>query len=58
MFQTIAKKKPNKEHIRLLISSVRVSVVAKSDPEIYVLSTAKLYSYFLFAFSIKPKRVM
>ena len=46
-----------KEHIKLVISSIRVSVVAKMDDEIYVLSTMKIYSYFSFVFCIVPKRV-
>ena len=41
----------------LVISSIRVSVVAKTDDEIYVLSTMKIYSYFLFVFCIVLKRV-
>ena len=32
-------------------------MVFKTDNEIYVLSTIKVYSYFSFAFSILPKKV-
>ena len=35
-----------KERIRLVISSIRVGVVAKTDDEVYVSSTIKMYSYF------------
>lgn len=36
-------KKTKKEHIRLVISSIRVGVVTKTDDEIYVLNTVKTY---------------
>ena len=36
-------KKTKKEHIRLVISSIRVGVVTKTDDEIYVLNTIKTY---------------
>ena len=46
-----------KERIRLVISSIRVGVVAKTDDEVYVSSTIKMYSYFSFVFSTVPKKV-
>ena len=63
-FQTIPielykqlKKQTKKEHVRLVISSFRVAVVAKTDHQIYVFSTAKIYSYFSFVFATTPKEV-
>ena len=63
-FQTIAielHKQPkgtNRNHFsRLVISSIRVGVVAKTDDEVYVSSTIKMYSYFSFVFSTVPKKV-
>ena len=50
------QKKP-KEHLRLRISSIRVGAVAKTDDEIYVLSTIKIYSYFSFVFYTVSKKV-
>ena len=38
----------NKEHVRLVISSIRVGVLAKTNDEIYVLSTIQIYSFHLF----------
>ena len=52
-----SQNKQKKEHLRLLIISFRVAVVAKTDDEIYVLSTIKIYIYFSFVFSTVPKRV-
>ena len=52
-----SQNKQKKEHLRLLIISVRVAVVAKTDDEIYVLSTIEIYVYFSFVFSTVPKRV-
>ena len=46
IIETIRK---NKEHLRLVISSVRVGVLVKTDDEIYVLSTIKIYSCHLFS---------
>ena len=46
-----------KEQLRLVISSIIVGKVAKTDDEIYVLSSIKRYSYFSFAFSTVPKKV-
>ena len=51
------KKQTEKERLRLVISSIRVDVVAKTDDEFYISSTIKMYSYFLFAFCTVPKRV-
>ena len=42
---------------RLVISSVRADVVAKTDDEVYDSCTIKMYSYFLFVFSTVPKKV-
>ena len=51
------KKQTEKERLRLVISSVRVGVVAKTDDEVYVSSTIKMYSYFSFVLSTMPKKV-
>ena len=51
------KKQTEKERLRLVISSIRVGVVAKTDDEVYVSSTIKMYSYFLFDFSTVPKKI-
>ena len=63
-FQTIAiefYKQPqetNRNYFsRLVISSIRVDVVAKTDDEVYVLSYIKMYSYFSFVFFTVPKKV-
>ena len=37
------KNKKRKEHLRLVLSSIRVGAVAKTDDEIYVLGTIKIY---------------
>ena len=50
-------KQPRKEHIRFVIGSIWVDVVAKIDDEIYVLSSNKIYSHFSFVFSILSKKV-
>ena len=48
----------SKEQLRLVISSIRVGVVAKVDDDVlHVLSTIKTYSYFSFVFSFVPKKV-
>ena len=49
------KNKP-KKHLRLVISSIRVGVVAKTDHEIYALSTIKIWSYFSSVFSTVQKK--
>ena len=42
--------KTKQEHIKLLIVSIGVDVVARIDYEVYVLSIIKCYSYFSFVF--------
>ena len=42
--------------MRLAIVSIWVDV-SKLDDEVYVLSIIKIYNYFLFAFSVVPKKV-
>ena len=51
------KKQTEKERVRLVISSIRVVVVAKTDDKVYVLTTVKMHSYFSFVFSTLPKKV-
>ena len=51
------KEQTEKERLRLVKSSIRVGVVAKTDDEVYVSNTIKMYSYFSFVFSIVPKKV-
>ena len=51
------KKQTEIERLRLMISSIRVGVVAKTDDEVYVSSTIKIYSYFSFVFCTVPKKV-
>ena len=51
------KKQIEKEGLRLGISSIRVGAVAKTDDEVYVSSTIKMYSYFSFVFSTVLKKV-
>ena len=43
--------------IRLITGSIEVGVATKTDVEIYVLSTIKIYSYFSFIFSAALKTV-
>ena len=50
-------KETEKERLRLVISSIRVGVVAKTDDEVYVSSTTKMYRQFSFVFSTVPKKV-
>ena len=45
------------EYQRAVISPIRVIAVAKTDDEIYILSTTKIYSYISFIFSTVPKKV-
>ena len=52
--ETNRKRTPK---ISLVISSIRVGVVGKTDDEVYVSSIIKIYSYFLFVFTTVPKRV-
>ena len=49
------KNKP-KKHLRLVISSIGVGVVAQTDHEIYALSTIKICSYFSSVFSTVQKK--
>ena len=42
------KTKTKKEHIRLVIVSIGVDVVPKTDDEMYVISIIKIYSFHLF----------
>ena len=53
----LPKTKTKKEHIRLVIASTGVDVIAKTDNQIYVLSIIKICSYFSFVFSVVLKRV-
>ena len=53
VFQTIMielykqpKNTNTKEHLGLVISSIRVGVVAKTDDGVYILNTIKIYSDF------------
>ena len=55
--KTGKKKKKRKEHLRLVLNSIRVGTVVKTDDEIYVLGTIKIYSYFPFVSSTVPKKV-
>ena len=45
------------EYQRAVISPIRVIAVAKTDDEIYILSTTKIYTYISFIFSTVPKKV-
>ena len=51
------QKNTEKKHLRLLISSISVVLVAKTSYDISVLSTMKMYSCFLFTFCTVPKKV-
>ena len=64
LFQTIAielykqqKKQAEKEHLKFVISYIRVCVVAKTDDEVYVSSTNKIHSYFSCVLSTVLKKV-
>ena len=46
----INNQQRKKEHLRLAISSISVSVVAKTADEVYVLIFITIYSYFSFFF--------
>ena len=50
------KKQIEKERLTLVISSIRVGVVAKTDDEVYVSSTIKMYSYLLHLLSLLCQR--
>ena len=47
------KQRTKKGHLRLIVTSIGEGV-AKTDDEICVLSTKKIYSYFSFVFSTVP----
>ena len=55
--QTNKQTNKQKEQIRLVKSSLREGVVAKTDDEIYVLRTTKICSYFSFVFSTVLEKV-
>ena len=63
MFQTTAielYKQPKETQnffSRLVISSIRLGVVDKTDDEVYTSSTIKMYSCFSLVFSTVPKNV-
>ena len=48
--------KQQKERLRLVISSIRVNVVLKTDEEVYVSFTINMCSQFSFALSTVPKK--
>ena len=50
-------KQKRQEYLRSVIRSIRVTAVAKTDDEIYILSTTKIYTYISFIFSTVPKKV-
>ena len=43
-------KTNKKQHIRWVISSIRVGAITKTDDEIYVLSTIKIYNLLFICF--------
>ena len=45
------------KNTRLVIVSTGVGAIVKTDDEIYILSTIKIYNYFSFAFSVVLKKV-
>ena len=53
----ISNRKKKNEPIKLEIAFLGVYVVTKTDDKVYVLSIIKTNSYFLFVFSIVPKKV-
>ena len=64
IFQTIVielykqPKETNRNYFsRLLISSIKVSVVDKTNDEVYVSSTLRMYSCFSFVLSTVPNKV-
>ena len=57
LYKQPRRKTTKKEHIRLVIVSVGVNVVAKTDDEMYVLSIIKIYSSFSFVFSVMPLKI-
>ena len=64
VFQTIAielykqSKETNRNYFsKLVISSISIGVVTKTDDKVYILSTIKMHSYFSFVCSTVPKKV-
>ena len=57
LYKQPKSKTTKKEHIRLVMLSIEVDVIAKIADEIYVLRIIKIYSYFSFVFSAVPKKV-
>ena len=64
IFQTIMielykqPKETNRNYFsRLLIMSIKVRVVGKTDDEVYISSTLKMYSCFSLVFSTVPNKV-
>ena len=55
--KTNKQNKKNKQHVRLVISSIREVVAVKTDDEVCVLSAIKIYSYFSSVFPTVPKKV-
>ena len=51
------KKQTEIERLRLVISTIRLGVAAKTDIEFYVSSSIKMYSYYSFVFSTLAKKV-
>ena len=50
------KKQKEKEHLRIVINSVEVCVVSKTNDEVYVSNTTKMCIYFSFVLSDMPKK--
>ena len=48
------KKQKEKEHLRIVINSVEVCVVSKTNDEVYVSNTTKMCIYFSFVLSDMP----
>ena len=51
------KKQTETERLRLVISTIRLGVVAKTDIEFYVSSSMTMFSYYSFVFSTFAKKV-
>ena len=54
--KTGKKKKKRKEHLRLVLNSIRVGAVVKTDDEIYVLGTIKIYTVTFHLFPLLCQR--
>ena len=48
-------QKQKKEHIKLLVVSIGVDLVAKTDDEVYVLSNIKIYCHCSFVYVVSKK---